>query len=215
MPGFRSKAQSGLWMGLIAVIAVGVTTLRVGHGGVRADDDAPDQAKTKAEIEDAKKEVERLESHFRAAETSLAKARARLASLSAAARVAVPELLDAFGNPPDKKLEGVWRIVGINGHNQGEFQKPPYDEYKIMSGGHYLWLSFRPGTGEVLRSGGGVYTLKDGAYTARIECSNSPDLLSIMGKEYSGRCMIDGDKYYHNGHVPNGASFDEVWQRVH
>ena len=119
------------------------------------------------------------------------------------------------GNAADKKLEGVWRIVGINGHHQGEFQKPPYDEYKIMTAGHYLWLSFRPETGEVLRSGGGLYTLKDGEYKARIECSNSADLLApIVGKEYSGRCIIDGDKWYHNGNVPNGAPFDEVWQRV-
>jgi hypothetical protein len=201
-------------MGLIGMIAVGAATLLISYRGVRASDDIPNQAKAESELDGARKEVERLEAHLRATETSLAKARARLATLEFGDKGRAAEVVDAFGNPVDKKLEGVWRIVGINGHNQGEFQKPPYDEYKIMSGGHYLWLSFRPGTGDVLRSGGGVYTLKDGEYKARIECSNSPDLLSIMGKEYSGRCMIDGDKWYHNGKVPNGAPFDEVWRRV-
>lgn len=214
MRAHTPRGRSGLWMGLIAAVAFGMTAFLICYRGVLASEPAPNQASDQLNLEEARKEVERLEAHLRATETSLAQARARLASLVVQGNGGVVEVHDAFGNSPDKRLEGVWRIVGVNGHNQGEFQKPPYDEYKIMSAGHYLWLSFRPGTGEILRSGGGVYTLKDGEYRARIECSNSSDLLSIMGKEYSGRCMIDGDKWYHNGHVPNGAHFDEVWQRV-
>jgi hypothetical protein len=211
---YSPRSRTSLWMGLSAAIAVGMTTLLIGYGRVRASADTSNQTADQSALDDARKEVERLEAHLRATEAGLAKARVRLATLEAGVKGGAPEVQAVPGNAADKKLEGVWRIVGINGHHQGEFQKPPYDEYKIMTAGHYLWLSFRPETGEVLRSGGGVYTLKDGEYKARIECSNSSDLRSIVGKEYSGRCIIEGDKWYHNGNVPNGAPFDEVWQRV-
>jgi hypothetical protein len=84
-----------------------------------------------------------------------------------------------------------------------------------MSAGHYFWLSFDPDTGRVLRSGGGVYSIKGGKYTAHIECSNSDDLRALIGQEYKGTFKLEGEKWYHYGRVPNGAVFDELWERVH
>jgi hypothetical protein len=84
-----------------------------------------------------------------------------------------------------------------------------------MTAGHYLWLSFNPQTGAVVRSGGGTYSLKDGVYTAHIDYSNAPDLQALVGQVYTGKCRLEGKKYYHYGHVTNGAEFDELWERVH
>ena len=83
-----------------------------------------------------------------------------------------------------------------------------------MTAGHYLWLSFNPQSGVVVRSGGGTYSLKDGVYTACVDYSNSRDLQAIVGQVYSGTCRLDGKLWYHNGTMPNGAGFDELWRRV-
>jgi hypothetical protein len=147
--------------------------------------------------------VKDLEERVRAAEFELKKAK---------------ELLSAIRSTSNttKSLEGVWRIVSIDGNRPGgTFVKPPYDEYKIMTAGHYLWLSFDPGTGKVLRSGGGTYTLDGEDYTAHVDYSNAEDLRGVAGQEYKGKCRLDGKRWYHYGHMTNGAVFDELWERVH
>ncbi len=147
--------------------------------------------------------VKELEAHLRAAETELKKAK---------------ELLDALRTSPKstKSLEGVWRIVSINGNRPGgKFVKPPYDEYKIMTAGHYLWLSFDPHTGKVIRSGGGTYTLDGENYSAHVDFSNAKDLRAVIGQGYKGTCRLEGKRWYHYGKMTNGAGFDELWERVH
>jgi hypothetical protein len=147
--------------------------------------------------------VKELEARIRAAEVELKKAGELLAALH------------AVSNDNDR-LEGVWRIVSINGNRPGgTFVKPPYDEYKIMTAGHYLWLSFNPDTGKVLRSGGGTYALDGDKYTAHVDYSNADDLRSVVGLEYEGTCRLDGKRWYHYGTMTNGAGFDELWERVH
>ncbi len=93
--------------------------------------------------------------------------------------------------------------------------KPPYDEYKIMTAGHYLWLSFDPHSGKVLRSGGGTYTLDGENYTGHVDYSNADDLRAVVGLGYSGTCRLEGKRCYHYGRMTNGATFDELWERVH
>jgi hypothetical protein len=147
--------------------------------------------------------VKELEARLRSAEYELKKAK---------------ELLTAIRTQPKntESLEGVWRIVSINGNRPGgAFVKPPYDEYKIMTAGHYLWLSFDPDTGKTIRSGGGTYTLDGDNYTARVDYSNAEDLRATVGLAYKGTCRLEGKRWYHFGSMPNGASFDELWERVH
>ena len=147
--------------------------------------------------------VKELEGRVQAAEAELAKARELLAGIRASSQ-------------DTRSLEGVWRIVSIDGNRPGgKFVKPPYDEYKIMSAGHYLWLSFDPRTGKVLRSGGGTYTLEGERYKAHVDYSNAQDLRGVAGQDYEGTCRLDGKLWYHYGHMPNGAVFDELWERVH
>jgi len=161
-------------------------------GAVIRADDAPGDSR-----------VKELEERVRAAEAELKKAEELLVAIRDA------EKDDAAA------LEGVWRIVSINGNRPGgAFVKPPYDEYKIMTAGHYLWLSFKPDTGQVLRSGGGSYAVKGDQYTARVEYSNASDLKAIKGLEYKGTCRLEGSRCYHYGTMSNGAVFDELWEKV-
>jgi hypothetical protein len=171
-----------------------------------------DQAVTKA-----RDLVESLEARLRSTEADLKEARSLLARLERGDKPLLkPEAKEVAEPPADDSglVEGVWRIVGIGGHETGVFQKPPYDEYKIMSAGHYLWLSFDPATGKRLRSGGGSYSIQDGKYSAKIECSSSEDLRSVIGREYTGTCRVEGNKWFHFGKVPTGGGFDELWERV-
>jgi hypothetical protein len=210
MTGHPVVKSAAPWVGLGAALALAVLLLGSGRGKAQPIE-KPGEGVTKAQ---AQALVTELEAQLRATESSLKKAREILARFEADEK-AKPKENAGEGEDQTDQVEGVWRIVGINGNNGGEFQKPPYDEYKIMSAGHYLWLSFNPDTGKVLRSGGGVYAIKDGKYTAHIECSNSDDLRALIGQEYKGTFRLEGTKWYHFGNVPNGAVFDELWERVH
>ena len=147
-----------------------------------------------------------MEERLQAAEADLGKARNLVTALERAQ--------GAGDDTPT--LDGVWRIAGIDGNrNGGKFSKPPYDEYKIMSAGHYLWLSFDPATGAIRRSGGGSYALKDGVYKAHVDYSMAQDLRGVVGQDYGGKCRLEGKRLYQDGTMPNGAVFDELWERVH
>jgi hypothetical protein len=210
----ETRSVSVLWVGLGAASALAVVLFGAGRAGARADG-KPEAARG---VSEARALVSSLEDQLRATEASLKKARDLLARLEgAAAPAAAPKKDAGAGADGDQTglVEGVWRIVGVGGNNGGAFRKPPYDEYKIMSAGHYLWLSFDPATGNVLRSGGGEYRIQNGTYTAFIEYSNSDDLRALIGREYTGTFKLDGKKWYHAGTVPNGAEFDELWERVH
>ena len=205
--------RAGLWVGLGAVAGLGLALA----GMARATAEPSQRLEADQVAVQARALVNALEARLRSTESSLQKATQLLAELEGDRQPAhEPTAVKDSGSKDDdgKLVEGVWRIAGIGGNRGPAFEKPPYDEYKIMSAGHYLWLSFNPETGEVLRSGGGVYTLKDGTYTARVECSNSEDLRAIVGQEYKGTCKVEGKKWYHFGIMSNGAGFDELWERV-
>ncbi|SIO62432.1 hypothetical protein SAMN05444166_7045 [Singulisphaera sp. GP187] len=203
-----------LVVGLVVVFALVPVLLTAGRGKALATE----KPGAETVVAEARVLVTELETQLRTTAMNLKKAKQRLARLERSAEPSPKEELnpvaDAGADQTDL-VEGVWRIVGVNGHEGGNYQKPPYDEYKIMSAGHYLWLSFSPETGKVLRSGGGEYSIRDGKYKAQIEYSNSEDLLVLAGQEYKGTFKLEGKKWYHFGKVPNGAVFDELWERVH
>jgi len=210
----RAKAFS---VGLLAASALGVLLFAIDWGKASAQDRPDGSRREQRGVAEARALVAALEARLRADETSLKQAKELLAKLENTDQPA-PASRSAVDSAPakvDTRLEGVWRIVSIGGNFGGQFRKPPYDEYKIMTAGRYLWLSFEPNTGKVLRSGGGTYTLKGETYTARVDYSNSEDLRAVVGREYTGTCKLDGKKWYHFGRMPNGAVFDEYWERVH
>jgi hypothetical protein len=209
--------RTAIWFGLMAASAVGVMQLAIEQG--RASGHARSEAGRGEEpgVAEARALVALLEARVQAAEANLKQAKELLAKLEGTEKPAptARPVRDDRSAVADKRLEGVWRIVSIDGNYGGEFRKPPYDEYKIMTAGHYLWLSFDPETGKVLRSGGGTYSLKGEKYTAHIDYSNSVDLRAVVGQDYTGTCKLEGKRWYHYGRVPSGGVFDELWERVH
>lgn len=160
----------------------------------------------RALVESLEARVKQAQEDLERAQEDLERAREPLATIEEGRNPA-----DERRSPETGDLEGVWRIAGIGGAREGgTFVKPPYDQYKIMTSGHYLWPSFNRDTGEILRSGDGTYSLKDGNDKARVDYSNASDLEAIVGKDYSGTCHLEGKKCYHHGTMPNGAVFDEL-----
>jgi hypothetical protein len=195
MRGFIVPRRTGLWVGLVGVLGL------LGAGDVAS----------------VREQITKLEAQQRSIESNLKKARAELAELEGKKPAKEANPKQAAANPVDdetKLLEGAWRLVGVKDGN-GNYVDAPYIQYKIMATGHYLWLSYDRETGRVLRTGGGSYSLKDGVYTARVEYSNAADLRGIAGQEYKFTCKIDGDKWYHEGPMPNGAYVDDLWERMH
>ncbi len=216
MPRNGSLSWLVMWGGLGFTSAIGFTLLATRPQSAVATDDPHGPGDTSPGIAEARALVKALEARVRSAESDLKSARELLARLENAEKPAPAAPLELTPiEVPDHRLEGVWRIVSIGGNFGDEFHDPPYDEYKIMTAGHYLWLSFDRDTGAVLRSGGGAYQLDGDRYTARVEYSNSSDLRAVAGLEYTGTSRIEGDRCYHYGRMPNGAVFDELWERVH
>lgn len=204
-----------LWSGALAV--AGLVTALVAGGSPRARATVAEGRSDEVEAT-ARALVSQLEARLRSTEASLEKARAVVAELEGKASRPAPITAPAPApqlRPGDgKDLEGVWRLVGIRNGEGETFTKAPYEQYKIMTADHYLWMSFEPETGKVLRSGGGSYTLKDGTYSAHVDYSNSEDLRAIAGQDYTFTCKLDGNLWYHAGPMPNGARVDDLWERI-
>jgi hypothetical protein len=208
--------RAGIWAGLGIALVAGLVLI----GGARGKADAPEGAgpgsQADGTVATARALVAKLEAQMRSTESSLRQARELLAKLEGGGSSRRPiasrgaNLRDGDGSD----VEGIWRLVGVGNGKGEEFYEAPYIQYKIMTANHYLWMSFDPETGRVLRSGGGSYTLKDGTYSAHVDYSNSADLRGISGQEYTFRCQIDGDRWYHRGPMPNGAYVDDLWERI-
>ncbi len=204
----RTNTRIATLMGMAAGFFLAVAIMASGVGRAQSTD------KPTPSLSDARAAVKEAEETVRSAEEKLRKTRAVLARVDAAERRLSKDAADDVLDQTDQ-VEGIWRIVGIDGKGGREFRQPPYDEYKILSAGHYFWLSFDPATGKVIRSGGGVYSIKDGKYKAQIEYSNSPDLRAAVGKDYTGTFKLEDKLWFHFGKVPTGGTFDELWERVH
>src|SRR5262245_27486454 len=119
---------------------LGITLVGGYRTWLRADAKQDGDSPAERGVAEARALVKQLEERVRATEADLKKARELLAT--------VEEASQRKSGPNTKDLEGIWRIVSIGGNREGgQFVKPPYDEYKIMTAGHYLWLSFNPQTG--------------------------------------------------------------------
>jgi hypothetical protein len=236
----RTARRAGLWCALALVLGLGAGFLVREPRRALANEQVVSEVKADDAVATARALVGQLEARARSAEENLKQARQLLAGLEGGATRVVARrnshveislgsddgLVD--GRPlrilrgaaarnevnGGNDLEGVWRLVGLNGHETGVYRDAPYAEYKIMGAGHYLWMSYAPDTGEIRRIGGGNYTSKDGNYTAHVECSNAEDLRGIIGQEYKFTYRLDGKKWHLFGPMPNGAVVDELWERV-
>jgi hypothetical protein len=47
-----------------------------------------------------------------------------------------------------------------------------------------------------------------------VDYSNATDLRAVASQEYAGTSRFDGKRLFHFGTMTNGATFDELWEKV-
>ena len=111
------------------------------------------------------------------------------------------------------ELVGTWKIV--SGKYGGvEFPRPEgMTTLKHITPTHYMWATYDK-DGNITRTAGGPYTLKDGVMESTPEFGFGSDFQAIKGARQTYKCKVEGNKWYQSGTLSTGQSLEEVWERV-
>src|SRR5207249_1613248 len=112
-----------------------------------------------------------------------------------------------------ERLVGTWRLVSARYGGQDHKSPEGTTTLKHVTPAQFMWASYGA-DGTVTRAAGGRYTLKSDVYEETPEYGLSGDFDIIRGKAQSFKCMIEGDKWHHDGKLSNGLTIEEVWERV-
>lgn len=114
---------------------------------------------------------------------------------------------------PAIKLVGTWRQISAKYGGQEHKFPEGVTTLKHVTPTQFTFLSYDR-DGNVLRSAGGGYTLKDDVYEETPEYGIGPDFQVIKGKPQTFTWKIEGNKWYHTGKLSNGLTIEEVLERV-
>ncbi|MCU0397183.1 MAG: hypothetical protein MUC73_03680, partial [Cyclobacteriaceae bacterium] len=116
----------------------------------------------------------------------------------------------------DSPLKGAWRFgarvneQGVAGERRGGTS--PRQTMKVLSGKYFQWAAFNYETKQFMGTGGGGYSLKDGAYTENIRFFSRDN--SRSGMSLTFECRLDGTDWYHKGKGTTGNPVSEVWEKI-
>jgi hypothetical protein len=127
-----------------------------------------------------------------------------------------PQARATQANTADAKspIEGAWKVVGVKAEGQDDYQKVDYNQYKLVTNGHFIWAASDPNSGAMLNAAGGTYTIEKNQYTERIQYAQTYDLRALVGKDQKFTWKVEGDKWFHTGTLSSGQQIDELWERV-
>ena len=111
------------------------------------------------------------------------------------------------------RLIGTWKMVSARYGGQEHKFPEGTTTLKHVTPSQFMWASYGA-DGTVTRAAGGRYTLKGDVYEETPEYGLSGDFDAIKGKAQTFKCVIDGDKWHHDGKLSNGLTIEEVWERV-
>lgn len=118
--------------------------------------------------------------------------------------------------PTNEDITGsTWKLVSTKYGDDQEWTNVAADEDKIkmMTGTHFVWVSYQSGDGRVQGTGGGTYTLKDGTYIERVEFGGG-NVRELRGQDHVFTLDLRGDRLEQTGQLSTGFKIAEVWQRV-
>jgi hypothetical protein len=104
------------------------------------------------------------------------------------------------------RLVGTWERLDI--------EVPQYRHIKILSGRHFMWVSYDRITRMVVSMGGGTYKFDGNLYIESLEFGSANLPAEIIGKHQFFTAKIDGDTWHHEGTLSNGFWVREVWKRI-
>lgn len=110
---------------------------------------------------------------------------------------------------------GTWQLASFKYGDDDKWTEAPKGERKLkhITGTHFTWVAYEPGSGKVQSMAGGTYTLKGSAYTESIDYAGE-GMTDYFGKKQSFTIRVEGDKLHQSGQLSDGLKIEEVWQRV-
>ena len=114
---------------------------------------------------------------------------------------------------PEERLVGTWKMVSAKYGGQEVKFPEAMTHMKHVTPTHFMWATYDK-DGNVNRSAGGTYTLKDDVYEELVEFGFSTDFELLRGKFQTFKCKLDGNKWQHDGKLSSGLTIEEVWERV-
>src|SRR5215475_8392479 len=113
----------------------------------------------------------------------------------------------------ENKLLGTWKQVKARfGGNEVKIPEGT-TQLKHVTSTHFMFVDFDK-DGKFIDAFGGPYTLKGEKYEETLEYGVGDVLKMLKGQPQSFACIVEGDKWYHNGTLSNGLTIEEVWERV-
>jgi len=107
----------------------------------------------------------------------------------------------------NNQLDGTWELV-----NSQQLLKGARD-IKIISAGHFIFVTYDTESGTVLGTGGGTCTLNASSYAEHVDFGDrlSPGL---VGKDQHFTVKVDKDTFTQTGTLTHGKDLSETWKRV-
>lgn len=105
------------------------------------------------------------------------------------------------------RLDGTWELV-----NSQQLPKGARD-IKIISAGHFIFVTYDTKSGAVFGTGGGTCILNASSYKEHVDFG---DRLSrgIVGKNQQFTIKVDKDTFTQTGTLSNGKALSETWRRA-
>ena len=105
------------------------------------------------------------------------------------------------------QLDGTWELV------TGQQLPKGARDIKIISAGHFIFVTYDAERGTLFGTGGGTCILNASSYSEHVDFG---DRLSpgIVGKDQQFTVKVDGDTFTQTGTLSNGQDLSETWKRV-
>ncbi len=108
----------------------------------------------------------------------------------------------------ESPLEGTWELVS------GQPLPKGVKDIKIISGGHFIFVTYDPETGKPLYTGGGTYILNGSSYTEHMDFASDRIAAGLVGKDQPFTVKIERATFTQTGTLSNGKPLSETWKRM-
>jgi hypothetical protein len=118
------------------------------------------------------------------------------------------------GDAAEGKHIGTWKLTSAKYDGQQADLAELGTTLKHITPGNFMWVSYKPDTGEVTRSAGGTYKLDGDNYEETPRYGLSADFDAVKDKQHTFTIKIEGDTLHQDGKLSSGLKIEEVWERV-
>jgi hypothetical protein len=113
----------------------------------------------------------------------------------------------AWGGTEDK-IEGRWERVSGQGLPAG------WKEFKLIAGGHFMFVYYDTGKKKAAITGGGTYKIDGEHYTEHVEFMDVEDAKDFIGKDQLFTVKWEGDNLIVTGTLSNGEKLNVTYKRT-